>query len=61
MMGMIRNETDDDGDSNDDSDENEDESSSDDEGESFWLRKNDRNKLLLCTAGALHVLCYLYA
>jgi hypothetical protein len=53
--GDDSNRTDDDGDSDDDSDENEDESSSDDEGESFWLRENDRNKLLLCTAGALHM------
>jgi len=53
--GDDSNGTDDDGDSDDDSDENEDESSSDDEGDSFWLRENDRNKLLLCTASALHM------
>jgi hypothetical protein len=53
--GDDSNRTDDDGDNDDDNDENEDESSSDDEGESFWLRENDRNKLLLCTAGALHM------
>jgi hypothetical protein len=49
------NGTDDDGNSDDDSDENEDENYTDDRDESFWLRDFDRKKLLLCTAGALHM------
>jgi hypothetical protein len=39
----------------DDSDENEDSTPTDDEDESFWQREFDDEKLLLCTAGALHM------
>jgi len=46
-------------DDDDDSNENKDKNCTDDEDEPFWLREFDCKKLLLYTAGALHVLCYL--
>ena len=49
------NDGDDSSGTDDDSDENEDSTPTDDEDESFWQREFDDEKLLLCTAGALHM------
>lgn len=40
-------------DDDDDDDDNENKHDDDKEGDLFWLRECDRNKLLLCTTGAL--------
>jgi len=51
--GNDNNTNDDDDDDDDDENKHDDDDDDDDEGDLFWLRECDRNKLLLCTTGAL--------